>query len=250
MIKQRRSATALFLALLILQPAASSLVFAQSAMVLPDKETKDAKDTKDTKDVKEPKSIKINPGDVVSIAVFPVEEYSREVTVQPDGKIELQLIGSIMVKGLTSNQLQDLLQQKYSRFVSNPQVTVNVRRFAGRRVAIIGEIRSPGYYEYREGMRILELISTAGGLTENAKASKLRILRPGGTGDADNTVYVNFKAVLAGKMDRDVAMAPGDTVYVPKRGITAGAAWINNNILPWTALISLVGSAYVISDRR
>lgn len=240
MTEKLRRVLAIGVSLAILQPAALPVpVRAQSATVLSDKE----------KDPKEPKAIKINPGDVVSIAVFPVEEYSREVTVQPDGKIELPLIGSITVKGLTSAQLQDLLQQKYSRFVANPQITVNVRRFAGRRVAIIGEIRSPGFYEYREGMRILELVSTAGGLGENAKASKLRVLRPG-AGIEGDTIYVNFKAVLAGKMERDILMAPGDTVYVPKRGITAGATWINNNILPWAALISLVGSAYVISDRR
>ncbi|MBI4386201.1 MAG: polysaccharide biosynthesis/export family protein [Elusimicrobia bacterium] len=190
--------------------------------------------------------IRISPGDVVSITVFPVEEYSREVTVQPDGKIELALIGAILVKGLSSRELQDLLQQRYAKYVANPQVTVNVRRFAGRRVAIIGQIRSAGYYEYRDGMRLLELVSQAGGLSEFAQASKITVLREGAPSGA---VSVNFKAVLAGRLDRDLALQPGDTVYIPKQRLAVSASWLTTNVLPWATLASLVATLVLVSKQ-
>ncbi|MBI4052058.1 MAG: polysaccharide biosynthesis/export family protein [Elusimicrobia bacterium] len=193
------------------------------------------------------KDYRVSAGDVVSISVFPADEYSREVTVQPDGKIELPLIGSMKVGGLLSDELQKLLQQKYSKYVANAQITINVRRFAGRRVAVLGEIRTPGFYDYREGMRLLELVSLAGGVTENAKSSKVRILRIK-SGD-DDSFTVNLKAILRGDMSRDPLLAPGDTIYISKKGFTAGASWINNNILPWATLLSIVGSAIIISDR-
>lgn len=180
-------------------------------------------------------------GDIVSITVYPAEEYSREVTVQPDGKVELSLLGSILVKGLTAREMQDLLTEKYSRYVSNPQVTVAVRRFVGRRVAIIGEIGAAGYYEYRDGMRLLELVSQAGGPKDNAKLSKVVILRGTGAGGGTN-VPVNFHSVLAGRLDRDPLLLPGDVVYFPKGRVTLGAQWTTTNILPWLALMTLISS--------
>ncbi|MBI3550318.1 MAG: polysaccharide biosynthesis/export family protein [Elusimicrobia bacterium] len=192
---------------------------------------------------------RINPGDVVSIAVFPAEEYSREVTVQPDGKVELSLIGSLLVKGLTARELQDLLIEKYSKYVAKPQVTVNVRKFSGRRVAIIGEVHTPGYYEYRDGMRLLEVVALAGGLGDNAKANKIQILRYGLNG-ANGSFVANLKPVLEGDLSRDAELAPGDTIYVPKGKVTISAQWTNTNILPWLSLLTLIASMIILVDQK
>ena len=186
----------------------------------------------------------ISAGDVVSINVFPVDEYSREVTVQPDGKIELPLIGGLLVKGLTAKELQALLESKFARFVAGPKVTVNVRHFSGRRVAIIGEVRGAGYYEYRDGMKLLELLSMAGGLSDFAKASKTRILRTGGA--VPESIGVNLAQVLDGRLERNPPMAPGDIVVVPKGRITQNVIWINTNILPWISMMTLVSSVILL----
>jgi polysaccharide export outer membrane protein len=190
------------------------------------------------------KIYRMGAGDVVSITVFPVDEYSRETTVQPDGMIELSLIGGVLVKGLTSKELQLLLEQKYVKFVSNPKVSVSVRRFSGRRVAIIGEIRSPGYYEYRDGMKLLELVSLAGGLTDLAKPTKVRILR---MGDPNTPSFlVDVQAILDGETSRNPLMASGDTVYIPKGKNTKNVMWINANILPWLSLMTLISSVILL----
>jgi polysaccharide biosynthesis/export protein len=187
---------------------------------------------------------KISAGDVVSIVVYPVDEYSKEVTVQPDGAVELSLLGAILVKGLTAHELQTLLEQKYSRFVANPKVTVNVRRFSGRRVAIIGEIRNPGYYEYRDGLRMLELVAMAGGLTDQAKANHAKVLRQ--TETSLEHYEINIAKILEGKTDRNPAVNPGDTIYVPKGRITRNAIWVNTNILPWLSLATLISSLVLV----
>jgi len=190
------------------------------------------------------KAYLISPGDIVSIVVFPVAEYSREVTVQPDGKIELPLIGSLLVKGLTSRELQDLLRERYGKYVANPQVTVNVRHFAGRRVAIIGEVRTPGYYEYRDGMKLLELVSQVGGTTEFAATTRVRILR------ADSPrkgITVDLKEVLEGRLDRDPLLLPGDTVYVPKQRFAMSASWITGTVYPWATLATLIATLVILS---
>lgn len=192
----------------------------------------------------------VGPGDVVAIQVYPVEEYSREVTVQPDGKIELPLIGSLLVKGLTAREIAELLEGRYARFVANPKVTVNVRRFSGRRVAILGEVRTPGFYEYRDGMRILELLSLAGGLTDLAKPSATRVIRPSAAGAELETIGLDLNAILRGKDRRNPVVMQGDTVFVPKGKMTQRAQWVNTNILPWITIITLMSSLAILAKDK
>lgn len=191
---------------------------------------------------------RIQPGDVIQINMIPGEEYSREVTVQPDGSIAMSLIGVVQVKGLSVAELEILVQRRYSKYLSNPQVTANVRRFSGRRIAIIGEIDKPGYYDFRDGMRLLELVSLAGGLKPDARASRVKVLRPEARGS--RSFSVNFQAVLDGDTTRDPLLAPGDTVNVPKQPFTTGAAWVNRNILPWALVTSMLASVVIATRRR
>ncbi|MBI5882389.1 MAG: polysaccharide biosynthesis/export family protein [Elusimicrobia bacterium] len=190
-------------------------------------------------------TVPVGPGDVVSIVVFPVQEYSREVTVQPDGKVELPLIGALQIKGLAAKDIQALLESRYAKFVAGPKITVNIRRYSGRRVAIIGQIGAPGFFEYRDGMKILELVSLAGGIKDLAKESKTVILRQAG-GQA-KAIKVNLAAVLRGDFDRNVELVPGDTVIVPKAGYTRNAEWMAVNILPWLALSASLATLFVLA---
>ncbi|MFA6317931.1 MAG: polysaccharide biosynthesis/export family protein [Elusimicrobiota bacterium] len=190
--------------------------------------------------------VPVGPGDVVSIVVFPVTEYSREVTVQPDGKIELPLIGAFLVKGMNSKEIQSLLESRYAKFVAGPKITVNVRRFTGRRVAILGQVGAPGYYEYRDGMKLLELVSLAGGVRDLAKPSKTVILRQ--AEGQPRVVAVNLAAILRGELDRNVELLPGDTIDVPKAGYTRSAEWMTVNILPWLSLAGLAATLMLLSQ--
>ncbi|MBI5625130.1 MAG: polysaccharide biosynthesis/export family protein [Elusimicrobia bacterium] len=189
--------------------------------------------------------VPVGPGDVVSIIVFPVAEYSREVTVQPDGKIELPLIGALEIKGMNSQEVKALLETRYAKFVANPKITVNVRRFMGRRVAIIGQIGTPGYYEFRDGMKILELVSLAGGVRDLGKPSKTVILRQ--TGSKPEVLNVNLAAVLRGEFDRNIELLPGDTIHIPKAGYTRSAEWMTVNILPWLSLAGLAATLMLVA---
>lgn len=186
---------------------------------------------------------RVIPGDTISISLLPGEEYNRQITVQPDGKIAMPLIGTLSVSGMTVPELESALKKAYSKFLDRPQVTVNVQTFTGRKVAILGEVKMPGYYDYQEGMSLLTLISLAQGLTQDAKASRVQVLRH--TQDANKSFRVNFKAVLEGDPARDVRLAPGDTVYVPLKQFTRSADWVNSHVLPWAILVTMITSIIV-----
>ena len=195
----------------------------------------------------------IEAGDVISINVFPAEEFSKEVTVQPDGNIEIPLLGSMKAAGLKADDLQKMLTARFSKYVTNPSITINVRKFASSRVAVIGQVSSPGYYEYREGMRLLDLVAQAGGTMDYARRDRVRIFRKQKGDDGKETEQVikaDLENVFAGKMDSNIPLASGDIVYIPRKSYATTARWITDNFVPWATLFTFAITAGIVARKN
>lgn len=192
----------------------------------------------------------IESGDVININVFPAEEFSKEVTVQPDGNIEIPLLGSIKAQGLKADDLQKMLTARFSKYVSNPNITINVRKFASSRVAVIGQVNSPGYYEYREGMRLLDLVAQSGGTQDYAHKERVRIFRrfKGEDGKvSEQVIKADLEEVFNGGMDKNIQLASGDIVYIPRKPYSAASRWITDNIVPWATLFMFAITAGLVA---
>jgi polysaccharide export outer membrane protein len=187
----------------------------------------------------------VSPGDSISIFVFPNSDYSRTVMVQPNGAIQLPLVGTISVSGLTIAQLQELLTRRYSAFLEGPQITAEVKRFSQKRVSIVGQIVRPGFFDYRDGMTLMELIALSDGFQPDARATHINILRA--KGSEIRLVSVNFQRVLDGDPFKNPVLLPGDAVYVPRQLMTDSSSWVVKNIEPWTAIVALVGTIVIAS---
>lgn len=157
----------------------------------------------------------IDTGDVLGVIVYPAEELSREAVVQIDGSITMPLIGQVEAKGQTVKRLEETLSDKLGKFVTNPQVSVVVRQFSRRQVFITGEVRSVGAYSYKEGMRLMEFISQAGGFTDSANRREVRIFRGPAT-KRQTTKYDVEELVKSGDFSKDFPLEPGDIIEVPK----------------------------------
>jgi len=78
---------------------------------------------------------------------------------------------------------------------------------------IWGQVRSPGLYQIPDNTDLLTLISSAGGPTDNAKLSKVKIIRP--TAQGEKIIFVNLQEYMkTGDMTLIPIMQPGDTVFV------------------------------------
>ena len=195
----------------------------------------------------------IEAGDGISVNVFPAEEFSKEVTVQPDGNIEIPLLGSLKAQGLKADDLQKMLTARFSKYVSNPSITINVRKFSSNRVAVIGQILQPGYFEYREGMRLLDLVAQAGGTQDYARKDRVRIFRrlKGEDGKVtEQVIKADLEEVFSGKMDKNVLLASGDIVYIPRKPYSAASRWITDNIVPWATLFMFGITVGLVSNQN
>lgn len=174
-------------------------------------------------------------GDVVEVFLWQSKDLSRDVTVQPNGKISYPLVGEFDAAGKTLRELSDFLTRGLSPYLTDPRVWLNIKQFAQEHYNIIGEIRSPGTYNLKHNQTLLEAISAAGGITSSAR-SQVRILRT--SNPKKQTLKVNYSKIMDNK-EPDIAIAPGDIIYVPS---ARGAAWNEflGQILPSLTAFSLL----------
>jgi len=157
----------------------------------------------------------IGPSDVLAINVWKDTELTRTVTVRPDGKISLPLAGELEVSGLTALQVQRLIVQRLTEYISNPQVTVIVQEVKSQSYLVMGKVTKPGEYELGKPTTVLEAIAAAGGFLDFAKVSKIYIIRRQ-DGGPSQTLHFDYKKVIKGKNpEQNVGLRNGDTIVVP-----------------------------------
>lgn len=163
-------------------------------------------------------SVRIAPGDLLSIAVFDAPELAQDVRVDAGGTVQLSLIGSTKVEGLTAQEASQeiaraLLQGKY---LLHPQVNVLIKEFSSQGVSVLGEVQHPGVYQALGPRTLLDVIAMAGGMT-NVADTTVSIKRHAAPQKA---IKVSLRATDASKsIANDVQVYPGDLVMVPRAGI-------------------------------
>ena len=150
--------------------------------------------------------------DIIEVAVYGQPDLTRVVTVLPDGTIALPLVGTIVAGGLSVDDLTRELVRAYSLYIRNPQVSIVVKEFRKISVSVLGQVVRPGIYALRPGATVLEALSAAGGLTENASVTEARLVRASG----ENQPLALDDLLIRQDMQYNVALQPGDTLLVPE----------------------------------
>ena len=104
---------------------------------------------------------------------------------------------------------------------------------------IWGQVKKPGLYIVPDNTDLLTLISSAGGPTENAKLSKVRIIRS--TPEGEKVIWVNLKKYIeTGDSNIIPVLQPGDTVV-----ISGSTYYAFTKAVDWLAQIAIILSVYV-----
>jgi polysaccharide export outer membrane protein len=157
----------------------------------------------------------IGPKDLLEIKVFDLPELNQTVRVAEDGTITLPLLGAVRVEGLSKNaveaRLKELLEEKW---LENAQVSVFIKEYQSKRVALIGAVENPGMYKLVGKLTLLQVISEAGGFTENV-SNEIFVLR-NGTGEETATLVIDLEELLQnGNQKLNLPLQPGDVINVP-----------------------------------
>jgi polysaccharide export outer membrane protein len=122
---------------------------------------------------------RIGPFDKLTIDVYGVEEMKeREIQADASGRISFPLAGIIEAAGRTPLEVAGLIADRLrTRYVRDPQVTVNLKETLSQVVTVDGEVQKPGVYPVVGNMSLLRAVATAEGTTEFAKQKRVVIFR-------------------------------------------------------------------------
>jgi polysaccharide export outer membrane protein len=174
----------------------------------------------------------LGAGDQINIRVVDLEEYSdKMLSIDPDGQLDLPLVGQIHAGGETIEAFKFELRRRLSKYVNSPQLSVNLLTNRSSKISVIGEVNSPGVRELSGSTSLIEAISEAGGLKTDA-GSKVVITRSLDVGKLPvdgqvldssglfSTVSLPLDELMISKRPADnFQLRPGDIVSVPKASI-------------------------------
>ena len=162
-------------------------------------------------------STTVGPGDIFAVSVVGEKDIPTEFRVQPDGTIDFPYLDRVKVEGLEPQQIEDFIKTALieRKILVNPQVTLVVRQYNSKHISVVGAVTKPGILPWTEGMKLVDAIMLAGGLTGIADADHVRITR---RADGGKTVsgIVSIDAITDGKLN-DVPLQAGDTIKVDSR---------------------------------
>jgi len=159
----------------------------------------------------------IGPKDLVQISVLEIPELNVERHVSDNGTIDLPLLGEFPVSGLTPSQVRSRLETKLtSKYVNRANVSVVIKEYGSKPVSILGAVRTPGSLRIAGRWSLLQAISAAGGLTEQA-GRKIYVLRKAENGLSDSLEIRTDDLFRGSSPIWNIPIFPSDVVNIPAR---------------------------------
>jgi len=146
----------------------------------------------------------LDSGDRLRIVVFGQDGLTNSYAVGASGHIDMPLIGSVLARGATSDELAARIAERLREgFVREPHVAVQIEAY--RPFFILGEVTQPGQYPYVANMSVETAVAIAGGFSPRAFRKTVTLSRLVNGQQLRMTVPVTFP------------LRPGDTVNVQER---------------------------------
>lgn len=186
---------------------------------------------------------RIGPGDVLEVRVARVPELSREaVRVDQSGMIRMPMLkDDIPAACLTEGQLALNIATRYLKYKRDPHVDVFVKEYQSQPVAVTGAVKAASNFKLQRQVRLLELLSLAGGPSENAGqtiqvvhagASSLCDKGESATSDVGSLVTYKLIDTQRGVLESNPFVRPGDIIQV----LQAEQVYVVGNVLRPTAI--------------
>jgi polysaccharide biosynthesis/export protein len=161
----------------------------------------------------------IGSGDLINVTVFDAAELSGRFRVDQKGNVDMPLLDTIHVAGLTADQAAKLVEDQYVKaqilVPDQSPATVFIEEYASQGITVSGEVRSPGVYP-AFGVRMLnDAVTAAGGTTDLASSNVVVTHRS----DREHPITIAYDPGALPRVLPEAQIFPGDTVTVPRAGI-------------------------------
>jgi len=155
-------------------------------------------------------------GDTVDIVVYGQPDLTTAARIsQDDGTITFPLVGEVAIAGISpegaGGKIAKLLRE--GGFIRNPQVSLTVKEFQSQKIPVMGQVGKPGHYLLKGESRVIDLISQAGGLKDDAADIIIVVKNENGKQVKHEIDLLRF---YAGDMNQNITVSRGDFILVPK----------------------------------
>lgn len=215
----------------------------------------------------------IGEGDLLKVTVYDNPDLATEARVSGDGKISFPLIGEVAVSDMNVAEAEKAIAAMLeSGYIIKPQVHIFIAEYKSKKVTVLGEVAKPGIVILRGASTLMEVLSDAGGITQNAGdaiviqrklISRITASAPekneNEKAQGDLSVVVDTKRLFEeGDVTANVPVQAGDSIYVPKAAFvyvngevkTPGAYKITKGLTVLKAITIAGGFTIKASERR
>ena len=178
---------------------------------------------------------RIGPGDVLLIEVAGEPDLKRKVKVSEQGLISLPYLGDLKIEGLNETEAGAALRRGYLSILKQPEVTVYIEEYGARVASVIGAVNKPRRVPLTREMRVFDLLSEGGGLTEKAgnviqlihvnknpatdqAGTENRIETSAGAIIAESVEYIDLRDLVR-RTDLNRVIRDGDVIVVPEASV-------------------------------
>lgn len=162
-------------------------------------------------------------GDTIEISVYRHDDLKKSVKIDASGKVMFPLIGDIKAAGVGIYKFRDEMQRALAKYIVEPQITISITSIQSQKIMVLGEVGSPGILTLDSELSIMEAISKAGGMTEDAKLSNVLLIRR--VNNKPDVISLDLKkAFKDGDLSQNKMLQSGDIIYLPAVAI-ANVSW-------------------------
>lgn len=199
--------------------------------------------------------------DQLSISAPQVLEIDRvEQTIQPDGKINLRLLGPVKVVGMTEKEIAAKLVELLRPYYEDPKVQVRVRQYRSKRIYVYGQVGNSGVsggslaqetwrsLPYTGRDSVLDVLAQTG-LSFISWRSQVRVIRSSPHEDQRHNVVIDVQHMMqTGDTSQNVLLQPNDIVYVPPTPLGWVGLRIQEVLFPFQPVINAYATPASVLD--
>lgn len=169
----------------------------------------------------------VGPEDLLEISIFEWELREETKTslfrVSETGYISIPVVGLVNVGGQSIANVRKKIEETFRNggFIQVPRVSVDIREFRSKKVAVVGAVKNPGTYTLRQNVTtVLDVLSLAGGLSEKAGYLAIVIRQPGTaikeSKPRKDAIPIDLhELIVKGDPSVNMVLSNGDVVNVP-----------------------------------
>lgn len=163
----------------------------------------------------------IGPADLLAISVYGAPELTRTVRVSPEGLIRLPMLREqVVVQGLMPAEVEKRIAAALAQeqILVDPAVTVTIAEYHSRPISVLGAVKAPLTFQALGKTTLLEALTRAQGLSEDA-GPEILLTRTAGDGDATRVERIPVKKLIdAADAAWNVTLEGGEEIRVPQAG--------------------------------